>query len=199
MANITNKSIVEIFNRELDFLVDGISNSGNPYHFFYLSTFDTSDGVESRTVVLRHVDTKKPSISFNADSRSPKVKHLISNTSCSALFYDNARRVQIRAKCDAYISHLDDISKEVWKNTPLQSRKCYMGNYSPSSITSDWQPNIPKIYMKRDPERSDSEKGFENFCVVRLQIKTIDVLELHHNGHIRFKWDPINKFTFLAP
>jgi len=187
----------EIYNRELEYLEDGILNSKNPYHFFSLSTLNI-DYPESRTIVLRDIKKKPLKILFNADFRSPKVKQLIKNPNCTALFYDNNRKMQLRFKCQSTINHKNKLAKKIWGNTPLQSRKCYMGDYSPSELTNCWEPNIPDKYFKKDPERVDSELGYKNFTAIELFIMVTDILELHHDGHIRFRVEN-NKFLFLAP
>ena len=105
----------------------------------------------------------------------------------SLLFDDNKRRVQLRFESIAILHYDNDLSKTVWNNTPLQSRKCYMPPYAPSTKLKEWHPNIPIKYLKKDPDINDSEKGYKNFCVIELISEKIDVVELHHDGHIRFK------------
>tara|TARA_Y100000996_G_scaffold414360_1_gene405004 strand:- start:1206 stop:1799 length:594 start_codon:yes stop_codon:yes gene_type:complete len=197
MKDISKEYIQNIYSRELKFLFDGIANSKNPYHFFTLSTIHNKNP-ESRTVVLRNVIKKPLTLFFNADYRSPKVKQLINNPNCTALFYDNNRKMQLRFKCKSTIHYNNKISKKVWNKTALQSRKCYMGNYKPSTIIESWSPNIPKKYLKIDPEKKDSELGYKNFTVVELSIIISDILELHHDGHIRFCIDS-NEFLFVSP
>ena len=197
MKKISINHIKDIYNRELKYLKDGILNSKNPYHFFSLSTsFDNVP--ESRMVVMRYFSVSPLQIFFNADFRSPKVKQLITNTNCTALFYDNIRKMQLRFKCEAVIHYRNKLSKLKWDQTLLQSRKCYMGDYTPSEMTDDWEPNIPNEYSKKDPDRDVSEIGYNNFVVMELLAHSVDILELHHDGHIRFKVED-NKFFFIAP
>ena len=40
---------------------------------------------------------------------------------------------------------------------------------------------------KKDPDRANSEKGYVNFVHVELSIIDLDILQLHHDGHIRFQ------------
>ena len=198
MKEISRSTLKKIFKREVDFLIDGISNSLNPYHFFSLSTLNHKT-VTSRTIVLRNVDKDPLAIYFNADYRSPKVKQLLSDKQCFVLFYDNKRKTQIRIESEAIINYNNAISKRIWDKTPLQSRKCYMGKHSPSKSLKKWHPNIPLKYLKRDPDKLDSELGYNNFTVIKLVIKSLDILELHHDGHIRFNLDSSAKINFIAP
>jgi len=198
MKKISKSDIKSIYQREINYLNDGVINISNPYHFFCLSTINGKNA-SSRTVVLRRVDKNPFSLYFNADYRSPKVEQLLANNSCTALFYDNKRKMQLRVFCESIINYKNNLSSEVWEKTPLQSRKCYMGKYSPSKSIEKWHPNVPKKYLKKDPDKKDSELGYENFTVIKLNVISTDILELHHDGHIRFKVDLDGKFIFLAP
>ena len=193
MHNIQN-----IYKQELEYLEDGIKNSKNPYHTFSFSSIN-GKWPESRTVVLRALGFNPLRIYFNADYRSPKVKELKNNSFCSALFYNQERRVQLRFKCQASIHYQNNISSEVWNDTALQSKKCYMGPYSPSEILDDWHPNIPLEYIKKDPEKEHSEEGYINFVHIELKVNELDILELHHDGHIRFRVNDKGNISYLSP
>ena len=192
-----NPNINNILKSEIDFLKDGIKNSKNPYHTFTLSSLDRGFP-KSRTVVLRNVETDPLKIFFNADYRSPKIKQITDSPKCSALFYDINRRVQIRMNCSSTINYKNHISAKIWDKTALQSRKCYMGPYTPSSTLDTYHPNIPLEYAKKDPDKANSEKGYANFVHVELSIIDLDILQLHHDGHIRFKVVGEN-LSFVAP
>ena len=198
MKKISTCSLKKIFKREIEFLLDGVTNILNPYHFFYLSTIN-NDEPSIRTIVNRGIDKEPFSIYFNADYRSPKIKNLLKNNKCSILFYDNKRKIQIRANCKSLINYKNKISKINWDKTPLQSRKCYMGKFKPSQQLNEWHPNFPIKYLKCDPDRKDSNSGYENFTIVKLAVQTIDLLELHHDGHIRFSINSDGKINFIAP
>ena len=197
MPNLSKTELQKIYSREIDYLFDGVGNISNPYHFFYLSTIKDNFPY-TRTIVLRNVKNNPLKIYFNTDIRSPKIDHLKLNPNCSVLFYDNERKLQLRLSCIAYINHKNKFAKGIWKKTQLQSRKCYMGEFSPSLEVDKYEPNIPKKYLKCDPRKEDSEKGFENFSSIELIINYLDILELHHDGHIRFRVDSNNKFSFIT-
>ena len=190
--------IENIYKQELDYLKDAVENSKNLYHTFTLSSIN---GLypESRTIVLRGVDLDPLRIYFNADYRSPKVKELKDNHCCTALFYSQNRRVQLRLKCEATLNYQNDISSQIWENTALQSRKCYMGPYNPSKTLDEWHPNIPLEYLKTDPEENHSKEGYINFVHIQLRVIELDILELHHNGHIRFKTQNGIDFSYVSP
>ena len=186
------------FNEEIKYLKDAVKNSKNPFHFFTLSTIN-KNLPESRTIVLRNVVKNPFKLFFNTDIRSNKISQLKNNPTASILFYDNQRKIQLRLKVNAVLHVNNKLSKSIWDKTPLQSRKCYMAPYIPSSKLNSWHPNIPVEYLKKDPEKKDSERGYKNFCSVELIVETADIIELHHDGHIRFKLDLVkDKSNFIA-
>ena len=93
MKTIEIKDIKNLFQNELRYLNKALINTKNLYHTFTLGTINKNQ-CETRTVVLRNVQANPLKIYFNADYRSPKVKQLLDNSNCSALFYDVSRRVQ---------------------------------------------------------------------------------------------------------
>ena len=198
MKSIQKVNIQAIFTEEIGYLKDAILNGKNLYHTFTLGTISDKQS-EIRTIVLRNIEENPLKIFFNADYRSPKVKQLVENPSCSALFYDVSRRSQLRFKTDATIHYKNIEAQTIWKKTPLQSRKCYMGDFNPSQSLESWEPNIPSKYLKKDPEINDSESGFKNFTSIELDIIETDILKLYHDGHIRFRVDKNNDMNFIAP
>ena len=104
----------------------------------------------------------------------------------------------MRLNCSAILHHKDELTKNVWNNTVLQRRKCYMAPYAPSLKLEKWEANLPKKYLECDPSLEDSEKGYENFCSVELKVLFFEIIELKYNGHIRFKVDQNNNVIFLA-
>ena len=198
MKNITKQDIIEIYNREKLLLKNAIKNGNDPYHIFSLST-NNENIPESRMIVLRNIQFSPFKIYFNIDIRSPKADQLKHSDYCTALFYNQKRRVQIRFLCKAIIHNQNKVSKKVWNVTPLQSRKCYMGPYHPSIKINEWHPNVPVEYINKDPELDDSNQGYRYFSHVELTVEKIDILELHHDGHIRFYIDKNQNMNFLSP
>ena len=74
-----------------------------------------------------------------------------------------------------------------------------MGPHSPSKSLDEWHPNIPLEYLKTDPDKEHSKEGYINFTHVELKIMESDLLQLHHDGHIRFKVINGNKLFFVSP
>lgn len=74
-----------------------------------------------------------------------------------------------------------------------------MGPHAPSKSLDEWHPNIPLEYLKTDPDKEHSKEGYINFTHVELKIIELDLLQLHHDGHIRFKVKSGNKLFFVSP
>ena len=198
MKKIKYKDLLLIYKREQQHLINAIKNGSDPYHFFSLSTIDNQIA-SSRMVVLRNMQLNPFKIFFNCDARSPKAKQLKEQHECMALFYNQNRRIQIRMNCIAKLNYKNNLSKKVWEKTPLQSRKCYMGEFNPSSITNEWNPNVPLNYIDRDPDKNESSEGYKNFVHVELSIVNCDILELHYDGHVRFMINNNEESSFIAP
>jgi len=197
IKKIQKLDLLEIYKREKKHLISAVIEGNSPYHIFSLSTINNKQP-ESRMVVLRKVNESPFQLFFNLDARSPKSKQLQDNKFCSTLFYDQSRRIQMRMKCSIDTHYNNDVTKKVWNNTPLQSRKCYMGPYNPSSILKKWHPNVPLQYIDRDPTKEDSEQGYKNFMHIQLNIVEADILELHYDGHVRFQVSNNNEINFLS-
>jgi len=198
MKSITKGDCLNIYNREKQFLMNAVTNGSEPYHFFSLSTINNNKP-DSRMIVLRNVSLSPFKIFFNCDLRSPKAYQLKKQNNCKTLFYNQQRKIQIRLDCRIHLHYNNSLTKQVWEATPLQSRKCYMGKFNPSSKLKIWDPNIPIKYLERDPDQEESELGYKNFMHVELEIINTDILELHYNGHVRFNVSNANKIIFLAP
>tara|TARA_B100000029_G_scaffold509661_1_gene599347 strand:+ start:169 stop:768 length:600 start_codon:yes stop_codon:yes gene_type:complete len=176
----------DILNQELSYIQDGVNNSSHDFHSFILSTI-RDNKPESRTVVLRGLNKSVPYLAFHTDLRSPKLGDLKNNNAVSALFYDRARKVQIRVNGNCHIED-DERTKAIWDSMHIHSKICYMSPKAPSSIIEDQTLN--KI-EKPDSEidQADLDLGFERFCRVKVFIEKLDWLSLKHDGHRRLQFN----------
>ena len=197
IKKIHKSDLLAIYKREKKHLMSAVKEGNSAYHIFSLSTINNQQP-ESRMVVLRKVNESPFRLFFNLDARSPKSNQLKNNNFCSTLFYDQSRRIQMRMKCSIDIHYNNDLTQRVWNNTALQSRKCYMGQYNPSSILNKWHPNVPLQYIDKDPTKEDSEQGYKNFMHIQLNIVKTDILELHYDGHVRFQVLDNHEINFLS-
>ena len=143
---------------------------------------------ESRTLVLRSADHDRRILTCHTDRRSPKVPALAANPAISMVFYDRKSRTQLRVNGTARVHADDEIAREGWANTKLSSRRCYLAPYGPSEECEEWVANLPDDLHHSAPEAEQSEAGWENFAVIRINVTEMERLDLHHDGHVRCRW-----------
>jgi 3-hydroxyisobutyrate dehydrogenase len=169
-------------------LLEGAMKGKSPLHTFVLGT-KGSNGIEMRTLVLRKVEKSERSLYSHTDLRSPKALQLKENSSCSLLFYDPIRRIQIRVQAEA-ILHLDNkISEQVWQEANMSARKTYLSKRSPGEMLLSPEDGLPEHLSGRDPQPEESETGLVNFLVIEFKIKSLDWLFLNSKGHRRARID----------
>ena len=165
-------------------LVNGVKLSKHPFHCPTLATAHL-DEVELRTVVLRKVIPAEKALIFHTDERSPKIDQIRKNNKISWLFYDEKSRIQIRLKAKATFHHLDDIALSRWKDSRLESRRCYLVKPAPSVFIDFPDDGLPKNLQVKDLTDENVAEGFQNFVVVKTVVTAIDWLFLNHSGHRR--------------
>ena len=90
----------------------------------------------------------------------------------------------------------------MWEGTQLISRKCYLTEKTPSSVTTLPEDGINESLKGKEPTLEESEKGYKNFTVIQNQIQQIDWLYLAASGHRRLKIilkDRIPSFLWIIP
>jgi len=75
------------------------------------------------------------------------------------------------------------------ENTKLSSRKYYLSKKSPGSKTNLPKDGLSSHLTKIDPNKEESEVGYNNFVVINDEIKSIDWLYLSSWGRRRLKID----------
>ena len=187
--NDLDKTYIKVW----ELLASGLKNRNAPFHIpvFICGEKNRSDG---RIVVLRGLDEKKKKIWFHSDIRSNKVKILKSNPKGCLLFYDKTEKIQLRVVGKIKINYKNKITDKSWKKTVHMSRQCYLGNKAPGSSSdipaSGLSENIDNLKYSLE----ESEIGYENFCVIETNIKSIEWLYLAAKGHRRAIFDIKNGF-----
>jgi len=180
----------------------GAKDRKHGFHTPVFSNIIDKLNLNSRIVVLRNFDEKNNIFSFHTDYRSKKILEINQNSKTYFVFYDSKEKIQLRIETISSIHHKDKISQIAWKNTKLSSRKCYLSLNAPSSKTNSAEDSLPVHLVGIDPNKEESEKGYENFAVVRNKIKIIDWLNLSASGHRRLRIH-INqskiKYSWLIP
>jgi pyridoxamine 5'-phosphate oxidase len=142
--------------------------------FFRHPVLASTDGpnIFQRIVVMREFDFEKKSIVIFTDSKSQKVGQILKYPECSLLFWDPRKKLQISVQSKSYveIENLHYLSK-----INDRQQKDFTVNPPPKS----------EIKAHDDYEFGDQNR----FTVINLAFKSMDVLQLSEQGHIRATHD----------
>ncbi len=202
MSTFSKENTNEIFEDIKKTLAKGVKDRKHTFHTPVFSNINDENSVESRVVVLRQFDSHNMVLNFHTDVRSLKVNDLKKNSHSLFVFYDHELKLQLRIKTTSIINNQNKITKEIWKKTKLSSRKCYLTEKAPSSVTSLPEDGIDQSLEGKDPTLMESEKGYKNFTVIENQILQIDWLYLASSGHRRLKVilkEKIPSFEWMIP
>ncbi len=180
-------------------LNDAVKNRSSQ---FRIPTFicGTADKIDGRIVVLRKSDQSNNLVQFHSDIRSDKIEILKQNPNAAMLFYDKEEKIQVRLKVKCVINHKNDITETSWDKTQHISRKCYLVEKGPGTVsdipTSGLKPELDNF----DYTKEQSEEGYKNFTVIQCNIKSIEWLYLAAKGHRRARFDLENGInSWLVP
>ena len=176
----------EIYGKINLLMKKALENSAHPYRTFSLASLD-KEMPKLRTVVLREFSFENSFLDCHSDIRSPKVIEFKKNNKFSALFYSSEEKIQLRFNGKVEIFHNNSITKKRWKFITPSSRRCYMGPFSPSDHLEEYHSNIPENVKFENPSKKESDKGYENFVVIRCHFDELDYLKLKYSGHLRCK------------
>ncbi len=202
MSMLSKENTNEIFEDIKKNLTRGVKDRKHSFHTPVFSNLDDQKAIQSRVVVLREFDSHNMILNFHTDFRSPKISGLTKNNNSLFVFYDQKLKVQLRIKTTSSINNQNIITEKMWEKTKLVSRKCYLTQIPPSSVTSLPEDGIDVSLKGKEPSLEESEKGYKNFTVVQNKIHQIDWLYLAANGHRRLKIilkDSISSFNWIIP
>jgi pyridoxamine 5'-phosphate oxidase len=131
-------------------------------------------GADARTVVLRDVDAAAHELVFYSDSRAAKVAELEADPRATLVFWASHLGWQLRLRCtvEALTSGLEVSSR--WARLKLTpAARDYLSPLPPGAPLAPWQPD---------------RASREYFCVLRMQVMSLDWLELHADGHRRARF-----------
>jgi hypothetical protein len=173
-----------------------LSNRGH----YWTPTLVTAPS-NARTVVLRslHFDTSTdiPSLIFvvHTDTRSEKWHQLQQDPACTLHFYCSKRKWQMRVQATASLHQQDVQATGEWHRLSSRSQQIYRLQHTPGTPVKD-----PKAAYTFD----STESGFENFGVLRLEVTSMESLQLEQpdrtDYHVRARWDfEKGHAEYLAP
>ena len=183
-------------------LASGARDRRSAFHLAVLASAGLDGFPAARTVVLRAVDPVARALRVHTDRRAPKFAEIETDPRISILFYDPAARLQFRFRARATLHTGDAAAREIWRDVPASSRRCYLG-LAPGSVSATPISGLPAGLETRTPTPAESEPGITNFVVIRASLLGLDWLHLASGGHrrARFDWDDggAGSATWLAP
>jgi pyridoxamine 5'-phosphate oxidase len=187
MSMLSKENMNEIYEDIKKNLMRAVKDRKHTFHTPVFCNIDDQNSIESRVVVLREFDSQNMVLNFHTDFRSPKVSSLKKNNNSLFVFYDQKLKIQLRIKTISSINNQNTIAEEMWEGIQLISRKCYLTEKTPSSVTTLPEDGINESLKGKEPTLEESEKGYKNFTVIQNQIQQIDWLYLAASGHRRLK------------
>lgn len=145
----------------------------------------TPTSAAQRIVVLRATDDEAHTLLIHTDSRSAKVQQLNSNPMAALLFYDKAKKVQLRVTAAATIHTDDEIANQLWQSESATSLKGYLGPLTPGSVCATAEHNLHPEFLESIPDRNQLEIARPNFAAIRFQVTQFDWLQLNRSGHLQ--------------
>ena len=184
--DIKNIELKKFYSSIITELHKGVIKGKHPFHLFVYGSIENGNP-ENRTVVFRKFNDLEFIINFHTDYRSSKIVNG-NEKNVSLLFYSKESSLQLRMKGISNVHYNDEITKESWSRTKEMSKECYTNTIKPGEVIEN---NKDYLYSG-DADKKD-EIAFKNFSVVRVHVNYIDALKLAHDGHIRAKFDLIDK------
>ena len=147
-------------------LDDAITNRASPFRIPVFICGDQSD-FDGRIVVLRKFNQSNNVIQYHSDIRSDKIFKLKNNKNAAMLFYDKEEKIQVRLKVECVINHNNKITKDSWLKTGHMSRKCYLVDNGPGTVSSDPTSGLKPELDNFKFSMEQSEEGYRNFTVIQ--------------------------------
>ena len=194
------ENFIEIEKKFWSLLTDAVKERGSEFRTPVFICGNEKD-LDGRVVVLRKADQKNNFVQFHSDIRSSKIEKIKKNPNCSILFYGKKEKIQLRLKTKCEVNFNNEITKESWEKTGHVSRKCYLVNNGPGTVSDKPTSGLNGKFDNFDFTKEESEEGYKNFSVIKCKIISIEWLYLAAKGHrralINFKGS--KKFTWLVP
>jgi pyridoxine/pyridoxamine 5'-phosphate oxidase len=172
-----NLTLTEILSLVLLELKKGPTVRKHPFRYTVLST-SVNNQVNSRWVVFRKF-ADHDQLHIYTDSRSKKVTELERNGNASLLFYHPRQKLQIRLNGNIELHHQDSLTEKYWPGVKSTGAKDYTSLRAPGeTIESAEEAHV----WEDDPKEV-------HFMILEFQPRTMDVLQLGKQGHLRFYYE----------
>lgn len=145
------------------------------------------DGPEARTMMLRECDRETAELVIYTDARSPKLAQLTADPRAQIVCWSPTLNWQVRLRVEVAVEAEGLGVSARWARV----------RYSPAAqdYLSHVAPGAP--LGARPPAHADAV-AHHHFAVLTAQVRSIDWLELHPQGHLRARFQAGER-CWLAP
>ena len=166
----------------------GVQDRRSAFHTPVLST-QSLQGPQARVLVLRAADPQLRILTFYTDMRSAKMPELAFDNRVALVFYDAARKAQLRMNGTARVHADDALSHQRWVASRPSSLRCFLGA-QPGANSPEPTSGLPPHVEGREPEAAELQAGEANFGVLQIAVQQLEWLHLHSRGQRRalFIW-----------
>jgi len=181
--------IIEHCWHQLNF---GATDRKHRLHTLNVANASPDGGVSQRIMVLREADSAKRLLRFHTDVRAAKCGMIGDKSPVSILGYDFPGKTQLRMNGSGWIDGDSAMADAAWEAAIPFSRRCYLADPAPGSITPHPISGLPSDLEGVEPTLERSEEGRKNFALLWVEITAIEWLYLAHTGHRRatFQHEP---------
>lgn len=163
----------------------GAKDRRHGFHTLTIANALPDGGAAQRVMVLREADIAARLLRFHTDMRAAKCDMIGSESPISLLAYDAKGKTQLRIKAYGRIEHNSERADTAWQKTAPFSRRCYLADPAPGSISVAPISGLPSDLEGVEPTMERSEDGRKNFALLMTEIYEIEWLYLAHTGHRR--------------
>jgi hypothetical protein len=146
-----------------------------------LATVD-GDAADARTVILREVDTHQRQLIFFSDDRAGKVSQLLSHPRATMVMWSPQLGWQLRCRVQLSLEMTGLAATSRWAGIKLTpASQDYLARLAPGTPLDAPHDN--------DSAHAPAPLEREYFAVINAEVRAIDWLELHREGHRRAVFD----------
>lgn len=174
----------EILAHAWSLLVRGGADRKSPLHTPAVCSVDADGLPQARIMVLRKADAAAATLRFHTDARSPKAAQL-DGKPVAVLAYHGPEQVQLRISGTARVRTQDDVVDDLWNQSTLFARRCYLAQHAPGTPLPGPSSGLPASIEGQQPTAEQIAPARPNFALVWVEVAAIEWLHLANTGHRR--------------
>jgi len=154
----------------------------SPFTALQLATVSEDGAPKLRTIILRGFDPAHGTVAFITDRRAPKVREIGIDARVSLAGYDPLSNLQLRMEGTAAIVEDESEREAVWASLRPHTHILFRTPFAPGMALEAQDAALV-------PENAYSIATHEHYCLIRVSINLLELLDLSSEPHSR------NRFT----